>query len=218
MRNRNLWRTGAACALLLAAASPCVAQVGGGTQSGLSNPTLRAGDILRISVWPNAEVGGEFVVEESGYVYLPLLEEVRAGGVPLEQLRAELRRRYGEVMRNPVVTVTPVFHVSVTGEVQRPGVHPITPTQSLFDVIALAGGFRGTADPERVRVVRPGEVVEFDALRALETGQGMDAIQLRSGDHVVVPPAPPSRLTWRNALTFLQTASVILITYERLTR
>jgi polysaccharide biosynthesis/export protein len=179
---------------------------------------LRPGDMLQIGVWPSTELSGEFVIEETGYIYLPLLERVQAAGVPIDRLRADLRARYGEVMRNPVVTITPVFHVTITGEVQRPGVIPISPTHSLFDVVGLAGGFRPMADQERLRIVRAGEVMRFDALRALETGEGMDAIQLRSGDHIVVPVSPPARLTWRNALTVLQTVSIIAITYERLTR
>ena len=179
---------------------------------------LRPGDVLSIRIWPNAEFSGEFAVEESGYVYLPYLEQVRAAGVSIQELRDQLRRGYAEAMRSPVVTVTPMYRVTVTGEVQRPGVHTITPTHSLFDVVGLSGGFRPNADTERLRVVRPGEVVEFDALRVLETGQGMDAIQLRSGDHIVVPPQPTPLFTWSRALTVVQTAALILVTYERVTR
>ena len=197
------------------------------TEGGAAAPTggaqaeqvvLRPGDVLSIRVWPNAEFSGEFAVEESGYVYLPYLQEVRAGGVSIQELRDQLRRGYGEAMRNPVVTVTPMYRVTVTGEVQRPGVHTITPTHSLFDVLGLSGGFRPAADAENLRVVRAGEVIAFDALRVLETGQGMDAIQLRSGDHIVVPPRPSPLFTWSRALTVLQTAALILVTYERVTR
>jgi protein involved in polysaccharide export with SLBB domain len=121
-------------------------------------------------------------------------------------------------MRNPVVTVTAVYRVTITGQVMRPGIQTITPNHSLFDVIGLAGGFRPEADAERVRVVREGQVIEYDALRAMETGEGMNVIQMMSGDHVVVPFRRGSFLTWRNALTLLQTISVIVISYERFTR
>jgi polysaccharide biosynthesis/export protein len=202
-----------ACAGIGAAQTPSSA-----AGSPAADVVLRPGDVLRITVWPNPEASGEFTIEDSGYVMLPLLEAVRAAGVPVGELRAELRRRYGEAMRNPVVTVMPMFRVTVTGEVMRPGIQVITPTYSLFDVIAQAGGFRPGANPEKVRVVRVGQVIEYDALRSLETGEGMDAIQLRSGDHIVVPAARRSVLSFGTIMTVLQTTSLIVLTYERFTR
>lgn len=186
--------------------------------AGADDVTLRPGDVISISIWPNGELGGDFTVEESGYVYLPLLEEVRAAGVPIGELRENLRRGYRDAMQNPVVTVRPSYRITITGEVQRPGIHVISPTHSLLDVVGMAGGFRSAADMERVRVVREGEVVTFDALRALETGAGMDVIRLRSGDHIVVPTARPPRLTWSTAFTAVRTVSTLLLIWDRLLR
>ncbi len=183
-----------------------------------SSTVLRTGDILRINVWPNTELGGEFAIEEDGYVYLPLLAEVLAAGVSVDDLRVELRRRYSEVQRNPVVTVTPMFQVSVTGGVQRPGIHTITPNTSLLDVVVLSGGFQGAADTENVRIVRPGQVTDYDAMRALETGVGMDAITLQSGDHIVVPYTQPSWLTARNAFEVVRTVSTLALIWDRFFR
>jgi polysaccharide biosynthesis/export protein len=182
-----------------------------------SELTLRPGDILRITIWPNAELGGEYVIEETGYVYLPALEAVYVGGKSIGQVREELRRGYAQAMRNPVVSVTPVFSVIVTGAVSRPGVFPVTPTHSMFEVLAMAGGLQADADARRLRVVRAGEVVSFDARSALEGGHGLDAVQLRSGDHIVVPTrrAP---FNWRNVLAMVQTISLLYVTYERVTR
>jgi polysaccharide biosynthesis/export protein len=190
----------------------------GQTQTRVAPTILRTGDILRINVWPNTELSGEFSIEQDGYVYLPLLAEVRAAGVSVDDLRAELRRRYGEVQRNPVVTVTPMFRVSVTGAVVRPGIHMITPNTSLLDVIVMSGGFQGTADSENVRIVRPGQVTDYDAFRALETGEGMEAIELRSGDHIFVPTRRPPRLTARNAFEVVRTVSTLVLIWDRFFR
>ena len=188
------------------------------TQIPTQTTILRAGDILRINVWPNTELSGEFTIEEDGFVYLPLLAEVRAEGVSANDLRAELRRRYGEVQRNPVVTVTPMFSVSVTGAVLRPGIHLVTPSTSLIDVVVMAGGFQGNADSENVRIVRPGQVMDYDAFRALETGVGMEGIALRSGDHIFVPMRDPPWLTARNAFEVVRTASTLLLIWDRFLR
>lgn len=187
-------------------------------QATASSTILRAGDVLRINVWPNTELSGEFTIEQDGFVYLPLLAEVRAAGVSVDDLRAELRRRYGEVQRNPVVTVTPMFQVSVTGAVQRPGIHMITPNTSVLDVVVMSGGFQGSADSENVRIVRPGQVTDYDAFRALETGVGMEAIALQSGDHIFVPVVDPPWLTARTAFEVVRTASTLLLIWDRFFR
>jgi protein involved in polysaccharide export with SLBB domain len=187
------------------------------TQAVAATQTLRPGDVVRIGVWPNTELSGDFEVEDTGYVYLPLLGAMRVEGTSINQLREDLRRGFGEVMQNPVVSVTAMYRVTITGEVRAPGIQMITATSGLFDVIGMAGGFREEADSEKVRVVRRGQVIEFDALRALETGEGMDAIQLRSGDHIVVPRLR-RRLTWGNALTVLQTVSLIAFSVQRIVR
>jgi hypothetical protein len=80
----------------------------------------------------------------------------------------------------------------------------------------MAGGFHASANAERLRVVRPGEVIQFDAVRALERGEDLDRIQLRSGDQIVVPQA--RQFEWRNILALVQTVSILFVTYERLFR
>ncbi len=187
----------------------------GAAGTSAANVVLRPGDVLSVRVWPNTEFSGDFAIEESGNIYLPFLQEVRAAGVSINELRRELRSGYSEAMQNPVVTITPQYRVTVTGEVQRPGVYSVTPTHSLFDVIGMAGGFRGTANQERVRVVREGETVEYDALRALETGEGLYAVELRSGDHIVIPRENPPRITWSQAFTMVRTVSTLFLIWDR---
>ncbi len=177
---------------------------------------LRPGDELDIRVWPDSSLSGIFPIEESGVVYLPALGPIQVAGLSLDSLRAELRRRYGQAMRMPVVTITPRFRVSVLGAVQRPGLYQITPAHTLFDVIGLAGGFRNDARDDRVRVVREGEVVELDARRALSTGVALTALQLRSGDQIVVP-LRTRLLTLQNVYIVLQSA-VFVVTVISLSR
>jgi protein involved in polysaccharide export with SLBB domain len=218
MNGRNSALLGIILAVVLGSVASIQAQAqdASSTANPASSFVLRPGDALRITIWPNSELGGEFVIDDAGYVHLPVLAAVRVAGIPIDRVREDLRRGYAEGMRNPVVNVTPVFSVTVIGAVQRPGVYTITPTHSLFDVLGMAGGFQGTAAGDRLRIVRPGEVVRFDAARALERGEDMDAIRLRSGDHIVVPEA--RRFNWRSILTVVQTASLLFVTYERITR
>lgn len=202
--------------LSLITASACAS--GGGTDMTSSvqpaEPvSLRPGDVLQVTVWPNEMLGGEFQIEDTGNAYLPLLGEIRAAGVPLDELRADLRRMYGEAMQNPVVTIRPVFTVGVTGAVRSPGLYPVDPSQGIFDIIGMAGGFASNANEDDVRIVREGQVVEIDAARALEEGTGAVAVSIRPGDQIVVPE---TRITFRDGLSILNTAVTIGLLIERL--
>lgn len=147
---------------------------------------IRPGDILKVRVWPAPELGGEFLVEETGLVYLPSLGAVRAGGIPLRDLRHELRQRYGEVMKMPVVTVTPLFRVYVLGSVAQPGLYEVDPTVTLVDVIYLAGGLAPETELETVKVIRKEQTVVVDMKRALESAEDMTLMHLQSGDKILV--------------------------------
>ena len=66
---------------------------------------IRPGDLLVIQVWPDETLSGEFPVEESGIVYVPVLGAVEVGGLPLREVRRRLREGYEETMRMPIVTI-----------------------------------------------------------------------------------------------------------------
>lgn len=177
--------------------------------------TLRPGDLLRVIVWPNDDLSGEFPIQRSGNVNLPFLGEVQAAGVSLDSLRDRLRAGYEEMVKNPVITVTPVFRVGVLGNVRQPGIYQVTPSEGLFDVIGMAGGFGPRANEEQVRIVRRDQVLEVNALRALQEGTaGLDQYQLRSGDQVVVPPRDPG-ITFGNVVTWIQTGATIWFLVDR---
>ena len=148
---------------------------------------LRPGDMVRVRVWPDSILGGSFPVEESGSVYLPVVGRVRVTGRSLAAVRDDLRDRYAQAMKMPVVSVTPIFSVSVLGAVPRPGLFQVEPSARLMDVISLAGGFLPNAKPDQLRLVRGTDVRVIDMRAALEQGAEVDTMQLRSGDRLIVP-------------------------------
>lgn len=174
---------GLLCLLLAAAAAPAMAQ-----EESYDSP-LRPGDVLRISVWPDAQLGGEFPVEVDGNVYLPFLGAVRVIGVPGDELRRRIREGFQTAQRNAVVTVTPLYRIGVTGSVRKPGLYMVPPTDGFFDVIATAGGFDLRAKSNEVSVVRDGQVIMLNAEEAIKKGNTLplDALSLRSGDQIIVP-------------------------------
>jgi len=208
---RSVARACLLVALLFSVGSPALAQ-----EESYDSP-MRPGDVLRISVWPDDQLGGEFPVEVDGNVYLPFLGAVRAIGIPGDELRRQIREGYQAAQRNAVVTVTPLYRIGVTGSVRRPGALLVPPTDGFFDVIAAAGGFDLRARQDRVSVVRDGQVIVLNAEDAIKRGETLplDALTLRSGDQIIVPfGAPP--WTTRDWLALGNFAISLILLADRL--
>jgi polysaccharide export outer membrane protein len=169
---------------------------------------VRSGDVLRIRVWPDVSMSGEFPVEESGMVHLPVIGAVRADGIRLADLREQLRDAYGQSMRSPVVSVMPLFRVSVLGGVNRPGLYSVDPTMSIFDVVSEAGGFAPGAKDDQITVVRDSEVLTVDLRSAVSVGTYLVEVDLRSGDRIIVPQK--ARFSLLALVSILQAATLIL--------
>lgn len=194
----------AAAFLALAMVSPALAQNNRVDERSL---TLRAGDLLRIRVWPDSSLGGDYTVEETGTVHLPMIGEFKAAGRTLADVRTDLRARYRESLRIPIVTVTPFFRVSILGAVERPGLYTIDPTHTLMDVVSLAGGFTREAKTQELVVVRNGQRMEINADESAAYNIGAANILMESGDRIVVPARRGSNTTM--ILSLFQSAAIL---------
>jgi protein involved in polysaccharide export with SLBB domain len=165
--------------LLLALPTHATAQTDGGEPAGVS---LQPGDVIKVEIWREEDLSGEFIVNESGTVTLPLLGERQATGIPLHALRDSLTADYRVHLRNPSITITPLRRVYVLGEVNEAGLYTVDPTVSLAGAVALAGGANPQGDLRRIRVVRGGQVV----LRNVPAESALASLDIRSGDQIFV--------------------------------
>jgi len=147
---------------------------------------LRPGDVLRIRVWGQDEFSGEFQVDERGIVEYPLLGEINTRDRTIGQLREQIRAGVGELFREPLVTVTPLFRMAVLGNVNRPGLYSVDPTLTTFDVVALAGGTTPSGSLRKIRLLRGGERIQLDFEEQALAGRTLTEIGVRSGDQIVV--------------------------------
>lgn len=158
----------------------------GGAQQPVNSETrelaLSPGDVVRISIWREPDLSGEFLVDESGIVTLPLLGKRSVLNIPVFRLRDTLIADYGVQLKNPSVTITPLRRIYVLGEVAKPGLYTVDPTISLAGAVALAGGATATGDLDRLRVVRGGKVV----LNRVAAGSSLSAVNILSEDQVFV--------------------------------
>lgn len=120
---------------------------------------LDAGDKLRVTVYREPELSGEFTVNSAGAVALPLMGEVPVKGLTSSEVEAELTRRFasGGLLRDPRISVDIYDYrtFAILGEVQRPGVFPAKDGVTLTDAVAMAGGYTYRAN-ERSLLIRRG--------------------------------------------------------------
>jgi len=115
-------------------------------------------------------------IDPSGNIDLPLIGEVHAGSLTVEQLRAELTHRFSKEVLKPQVSVEIVDFgsqpVSVMGAVNHPGVHQLQGRKKLMEVISMAEGLRQDAGP-RITISREIQYgpVPLHAAKTDPTGQ-----------------------------------------------
>lgn len=147
---------------------------------------LGPGDVVRILVWREPDLSGDFIIDELGIVTLPMVGRVDVRDVPVSQMRDKLMTAYVAQLRNPSVTITPLRRVYVLGEVNKPGLYTADPTLSLAGVLALAGGATSTGDIRRIRLVRNGSVVQS----RVDPAASLVNVNIRSQDQIFVDRRP----------------------------
>lgn len=165
--------------LLLVAACLLAGRADAQTQT---EPVLRPGDAIRVEIWREEDLSGDFTVALDGTVTLPLLGRQDLTEIPLNMLRDTLTAQYRVHLRNPSINVTPIRRVTVLGQVQKPGLYGADPTIALAGLVALAGGATGDGSLDRIRIVREGQVLR----ERVGAGETLTSADVRSGDHIIV--------------------------------
>lgn len=166
---------------------------------GAADVPIGAGDVMKISVFGNADLSLEAKVSEAGSISYPLIGEVAVAGLSpsaAERKIAELLENGGFV-RKPQVNIIVVLlqsqQVSVLGHVNKPGRYPIDGTRSLTDLLAIAGGINADGG-DVVTVIRNRDGTTLrdtvDVVEMVRTGDMTRNIDLRNNDIVYVERAP----------------------------
>lgn len=144
---------------------------------------LRPGDLVRIRIWREPDLSGDYPVDESGMVVFPLIGPRRVSDMRPDSLKQQLIEEYGVYLQNPSIDVILLRRINVLGAVQQPGLYPVDATMTIADALALAGGATPLGDPEKVDLIRAGETVEASLSRRARMGE----LGIRSGDQLYVP-------------------------------
>lgn len=118
---------------------------------------LGAGDQIRIIVFGEEDLSGEFTVDASGDVSLPLIGQVLARGLSLRSFEAVIEKKLSDgYLKKPrvnaeVVSFRPFY---IIGEVNKSGEYPYVAGMNLIKAIAMAEGFTYRANQKKIHVTR----------------------------------------------------------------
>jgi polysaccharide export outer membrane protein len=132
---------------------------------------LGTGDQLRIIVFGEADLTGPFVVGSQGTVAFPLVGEIQANGLTLQEFTDSVQGELARYIRQPIVSVEvtnyrPFF---ILGEVGRPGTYPYSARLTVQNAVATAGGFSYRANTRRVFIKHANEQNEREYLLTTST-------------------------------------------------
>ncbi|MGI8507830.1 MAG: polysaccharide biosynthesis/export family protein [Gemmatimonadaceae bacterium] len=148
-----------------------------------ASATPQPGDLIRMRIWREPDLSGDFRVDEQGKVILPKIGPLDVHNMSPDSLRRALNAAYAPDLRNPAIEITLLRRVQVLGAVNKPGLYDADATMTVSDAVALAGG----ATPEGV----VGEVeLRRQGAGSASTLSGQDRISatpIRSGDQLYVP-------------------------------
>jgi protein involved in polysaccharide export with SLBB domain len=133
---------------------------------------LGPGDKVRVTIFNETDLSGDFAIDGQGFVRLPLVGQVPAAGFTTLGLEARIGEVFvnGGYLLNPRISVEIVNYrpFYIIGEVSKPGEYPYVNAMSVPNAIALAGGYTDRAVESTIYVRHQGEAKEHQ-LRADET-------------------------------------------------
>ncbi len=110
---------------------------------------LDSADRLRVIVFGQTDLSGEFSVDGAGQISIPLMAPVPARGLTTDELEAALVADLSQtLLRDPSVSVEvlsfrPFF---ILGEVTNAGQYPFVAGMSVKTAVAIAGGYTHRAN------------------------------------------------------------------------
>jgi protein involved in polysaccharide export with SLBB domain len=144
---------------------------------------LRPGDIVRLRVYREPDLSGDFPLNERGVVTLPRMGEIPISQWPADSIGPRITHALAEFLRDPVVEVTLLRRIAIYGFVMKPGLYPVDPTMTVNEALALAGGAAPDGMKDQVDLIRDNQRIMTDLARSTTLNQA----NLQSGDQLFVP-------------------------------
>ncbi len=129
------------------------------TQSTSSNQEYRlgSGDLLKITVFNQKDLSGDYTINGSGQISLPLIGDVNAKDLTAKQVEQGITKKLmPDYLLNPRVSVQVLNYrpFYILGEVKQPKSYPYVDGMTYLNAVAIAGGYTYRAKEDHVEVIR----------------------------------------------------------------
>jgi polysaccharide biosynthesis/export protein len=144
---------------------------------------LGPNDRIRLKVYGEADITGEYEIDSNGQVSIPLAGHIKAADLTTKQLERSITSALAKgIVRDPRVNVEVALYrpYYILGEVKKGGEYPYRLGLTVMDAVASAGGFTYRANEGKVYLRRSGAGVE--EVYALDA-----PILVYPGDNIRVP-------------------------------
>ncbi len=166
---------------------------------------IKQGDKLSVKFLYHPELNEpSIVVRPDGFISLQMIDDAKAEGLTISELKAQLEKTYNEILLKPAITVTLLEFVAprvyIGGQVNKPGRYDLREGQTLVQVIFLAGGFTPDANRKMVIHARPNgsgdwEIQSANVMKVINQQGEQKDIALQDGDYIFIPDSKISQIT-----------------------
>lgn len=151
--------------------------------AGMAAYRLGAGDEIKVTVYGEPDLSGNFVVDGQGRIAMSLVGQVQVGQLTLDEAADHLEARFKDgYLRDPQVTAELVKGrpYYILGEINKPGEYPFVSGLTVMNAIASAGDFTYRADKSRILIKRKDSPNEEEVVLTPTTPvQPGDTIRIR---------------------------------------
>jgi protein involved in polysaccharide export with SLBB domain len=144
---------------------------------------LGPNDRIRLKVYGEPDITGEYEISNSGQVSIPLAGHIKAAGATTRQLEKSIASALAKgIVRDPRVNVEIAQYrpYYILGEVKKSGEYPYRNGLTVMDAVASAGGFTYRANENKVFLRRAGAGAE-------ETYPLDAPVPVYPGDNIRIP-------------------------------
>jgi polysaccharide export outer membrane protein len=163
--------------------SGALAQTAPARVPGATDVAAQPGDKVRLKIYREPDLSGEFVVPEDGSVDFPKIGPVHVNQLSTDSLRSLLIEQYSHSLRDPAIEVTVLRRVNVIGSVRSPGFYYADPTITVRGALALAGGVTPEGDKNKLELTRGSRTTKI----SLSSSASLADSPIQSGDEVSAP-------------------------------
>ncbi len=136
------------------------------TEAGVEDYRLGPEDKVKVTVFGETDLSGEFLVDSSGVLAVPFVGQITVKGLTLREFEKVYagKLRDAQILRDPrvsaeVVSFRPIY---VLGEVKKPGQYAYVSGMTVQKAVALAEGYTYRASESTVEITRSGKKFKVD--------------------------------------------------------